>query len=64
MVPQAPQLRGSEVVLTHMSLHLLRPAAHTHTPPTQVSVLPQRTAQAPQLLGSLIVFTQMPEHAI
>lgn len=67
VVPQAPQLASSAVVLMHEPPQQVVPVAqtvaeepepHVHMPATQTSSRPHACPGAPQLLGSVPVSTQ------
>jgi hypothetical protein len=64
-LPHAPQLSGSEAVLTQLLPQTVdvESQAPTHLPASQSGVVPEHTfPQAPQLLGSLAVGVQTPAH--
>jgi hypothetical protein len=60
IVPHAPQLSGSPVVLTQAWPHACRPDVHTHAPATHAWLLPQVVPHVPQLRKSAFVSVQMP----
>jgi hypothetical protein len=59
-VPQAPQLRPSEVTSMHSPAHAVRPEEHTQAPSTQVLGAKQARPQAPQWALSERLSTQVP----
>jgi hypothetical protein len=66
LVPQVPQLAGSDLVSVQPMLHEVRPVVHAavHVLAEQSGVVPLHLVpHAPQLSGSLVVSTQEPEHA-
>lgn len=63
VVPQAPQLLGSELVSTQRPEHSA-PVAQRHAPATQLWSARHEVPQAPQLLRSVLVSTQRPPHSI
>jgi hypothetical protein len=64
IVPQAPQLAGSDAIFAQPVLQAVRPVVHAQALFVHVCPVPHFVPQAPQLLKSAVVLTHIEEQLV